>query len=130
MYDSDLGLYYLRARYYNALTGRFMSRDSDEPKLRGSARVPIDPKAFHKYLYAGGDPISARDPTGRSLEEDDELNLQARAEAEELRRLAKSVEFDLCVEREVARLSAEYWDYSDAYILVWAMENCAEEVGE
>ncbi len=26
-YDSDLGLYYLRARYYNPVTGRFMSRD-------------------------------------------------------------------------------------------------------
>ena len=25
-YDPDLGLYYLRARYYNPLTGRFMSR--------------------------------------------------------------------------------------------------------
>lgn len=29
-YDSDLGLYYLRARYYNPLTGRFMSRDPEE----------------------------------------------------------------------------------------------------
>jgi RHS repeat-associated protein len=26
-YDPDLGLYYLRARYYNPVTGRFMSRD-------------------------------------------------------------------------------------------------------
>jgi RHS repeat-associated protein len=26
-YDSDLGLYYLRARYYNPSTGRFLSRD-------------------------------------------------------------------------------------------------------
>jgi RHS repeat-associated protein len=29
-YDSDLGLYYLRARYYNPNTGRFMSRDPNE----------------------------------------------------------------------------------------------------
>ncbi len=28
-YDTDLGLYYLRARYYNPLTGRFMSRDPE-----------------------------------------------------------------------------------------------------
>ncbi len=28
-YDSDLGLYYLRARYYNPLAGRFMSRGLD-----------------------------------------------------------------------------------------------------
>ena len=32
-YDSDLSLYYLRARYYNPLTGRFMSRDPEEGKI-------------------------------------------------------------------------------------------------
>jgi RHS repeat-associated protein len=40
-YDSDFGLYYLRARYYNPLTGRFMSRDPEE----GS---PFIPAALHK----------------------------------------------------------------------------------
>jgi RHS repeat-associated protein len=57
-YDPDLGLYYLRARYMNPLTGRFMSRDPKDGK-------PIDPKTLHKYLYAGGDPINAFDPMGR-----------------------------------------------------------------
>jgi RHS repeat-associated protein len=57
-YDSDLGLYYLRARYYNPATGRFMSRDPEDGK-------PINPKTLHKYLYAGGDPVNAMDPTGR-----------------------------------------------------------------
>ena len=46
-YDSDLGLYYLRARYYNPLTGRFLSRDSVE----GS---PFVPATLHKNLYVGG----------------------------------------------------------------------------
>jgi len=59
-YDSDLGLYYLRARYYNPNTGRFMSRDP----LDGQA---FDPKTLHKYLYAGGDPVNAMDPTGREM---------------------------------------------------------------
>jgi RHS repeat-associated protein len=36
-YDSDLGLYYLRARYMNPLTGRFLSRDPE-----GGSR--FDPK--------------------------------------------------------------------------------------
>jgi RHS repeat-associated protein len=58
-FDSDLGLYYLRARYYNPATGRFMSRDP----LDGSG---FDPKTLHKYLYAGGDPIDGIDPTGRA----------------------------------------------------------------
>jgi RHS repeat-associated protein len=62
-WDPDLGLYYLRARYYNPLTGRFMSRDPNDPNQR-------DPKSLHKYLYAGGDPVDAIDPTGRAdLEE-------------------------------------------------------------
>jgi len=56
-YDSDLGLYYLRARYYNTMTGRFVSRDPENG-------VPNTPKTLHKYAYAGGDPINAADPTG------------------------------------------------------------------
>jgi RHS repeat-associated protein len=48
-----------RARYYNPVTGRFMSRDP----LDGKAK---DPKTLHKYLYANGDPINRIDPRGRS----------------------------------------------------------------
>jgi RHS repeat-associated protein len=66
-FDSDLGLYYLRARYYNPLTGRFMSRDPEDGK-------PIDPKTLHKYLYAGGDPVNEVDPRGRDAEEEGELD--------------------------------------------------------
>ena len=69
-HDPDLGLYYLRARYYNPLTGRFMSRDPNEPKLRGPDGTPIDPGKLHKYLYAGGDPINLKDPTGREEAEE------------------------------------------------------------
>jgi RHS repeat-associated protein len=58
-YDPDLGLYYLRARYYNPLTGRFMSRDPEDGKIK-------IPATSHKYLYAEGDPIDAVDPTGRA----------------------------------------------------------------
>jgi RHS repeat-associated protein len=57
-YDPDLGLYYLRARYYNPLSGRFMSRDPDDQSLRS-------PNELHKYLYSAGDPVNASDPTGR-----------------------------------------------------------------
>jgi RHS repeat-associated protein len=69
-YDSDLGLYYLRARYYNLLTGRFMSRDPNDPKPFDSKYGPADPRALHKYLYVGGDPTNYWGPTGRDLEED------------------------------------------------------------
>jgi RHS repeat-associated protein len=57
-FDSDLGLYYLRARYYNPATGRFLSRDPKD----GYINVP---KTLHKYLYADGDPVNMKDPTGK-----------------------------------------------------------------
>jgi RHS repeat-associated protein len=57
-YDPDLGLYYLRARYYNPITGRFMSRDPEESTF--------DPQELNKYLYANGDPVNLADPTGRA----------------------------------------------------------------
>jgi RHS repeat-associated protein len=59
-YDSDLSLYYLRARFYNAVSGRFLSRD-----LKGG--YPLMPVSLPKYLYAGGDPINRIDPSGRDL---------------------------------------------------------------
>jgi RHS repeat-associated protein len=57
-FDSDLGLYYLRARWMNPLTGRFMSQDP----LRGNLRIPI---TNHKYIYAGANPVTFIDPMGR-----------------------------------------------------------------
>ena len=57
-FDSDLGLYYLRARYYNPQSGRFMSRDPLDGKIG-------DPRSLHKYLYASGDPVNRIDPSGR-----------------------------------------------------------------
>ena len=59
-FDSDLGLYYNRARYLNVSTGRFWTMDSYE----GNSE---DPLSMHKYLYAEVDPVDSIDPTGRSL---------------------------------------------------------------
>jgi RHS repeat-associated protein len=64
-WDPDLGLYYLRARYMNPLTGRFLSRD---PKP-GHIEIP---RSLHKYLYASDDPVNRIDPRGKEdlVEED------------------------------------------------------------
>ena len=56
-YDANLGFYYLRARYLNPSTGRFLTADT----YPGS---PFEPASLHKYLYVGGDPINHIDPTG------------------------------------------------------------------
>lgn len=56
--DPNVGFYYLRARYYAPETGRFVSTD---PFL-GS---PFDPVTLHRYLYANGNPVNLRDPSGQ-----------------------------------------------------------------
>jgi len=50
--DSETGLYYMRARYYDAQTGQFISRD------------PMTWATGHPYGYANGNPINFTDPTG------------------------------------------------------------------
>jgi RHS repeat-associated protein len=58
-YDSALGLYYLRARLMNPLTGRFWTADTYEGQNS-------DPQSIHKYLYVHSDPLNGIDPSGRS----------------------------------------------------------------
>jgi RHS repeat-associated protein len=56
-FDSDLGLYYNRARYFDPTSGRFWSMDGTD----GNAEPP---KSLHRYLYARGDPVNRIDPSG------------------------------------------------------------------
>jgi RHS repeat-associated protein len=65
-YDSALGLYYLRARYYNPATGRFWSRDPVEGKLCCGL-------SWNPYIYVEQDPVNATDPTGKDLVEKVEI---------------------------------------------------------
>jgi RHS repeat-associated protein len=51
------GLYFLRARYYAAGTGRFLSQDPFEGYASQS-------ETLHRYLYSGNDPIAYADPGG------------------------------------------------------------------
>jgi RHS repeat-associated protein len=56
-YDSNVGLYYLRARYLDPQSGRFLSMDP----AKGSNS---DPRSLHKYLYSLNDPVNRIDPSG------------------------------------------------------------------
>ncbi len=58
MYDKNTQQYYLRARWYSPLTGRFNRIDP----FAGNNR---DPQSLHKYLYAHSNPINRIDPTGQ-----------------------------------------------------------------
>jgi len=56
-FDTDSQNYYLRARWYDSLSGRFNRMDP----FAGNNQ---DPQSLHKYLYAHCNPINGVDPTG------------------------------------------------------------------
>lgn len=60
-FDGNLGLYYLRARYYAPTLGRFLSQDPFD----GSQDKPA---SLHRYLYAENDPVNKVDPGGREVD--------------------------------------------------------------
>jgi RHS repeat-associated protein len=55
--ESAAGLYHMRARYYDARAGAFLSRDPAWPWVG-------NPKASNPYQYAGQNPLSFIDPSG------------------------------------------------------------------
>ena len=58
-YDSETGLYYLNARYYDSKIARFLSEDT----YTGD---PNDPLSLNLYTYCLNNPIMYTDPTGYS----------------------------------------------------------------
>ena len=57
-YDTETGLYYLHARYYDPTTGRFISPDGIEY---------LDPESINGlnlYAYCGNNPVMYADPSG------------------------------------------------------------------
>jgi len=108
-FDPDLGMYYLRARYYNPATGRFCSRDPKE----GQAKIPA---SLHKYLYAGGDPVNRIDPFGREdffefasivvQETEDMVGLELMQE--EMGKILMCLAFDL-LEEGLAEVKFPWW---------------------
>ncbi|MFZ0035171.1 MAG: RHS repeat-associated core domain-containing protein, partial [Sedimentisphaerales bacterium] len=59
MADAD-GLYFMRARFYESGTGRFLSKDPVE----GGMTIPL---TLHKYVYVSNNPYTGIDPTGEAV---------------------------------------------------------------
>src|SRR5208337_1574237 len=74
-FDTSLGMYYLRARYYRPQIGRFLTQDTYE----GDDEEPV---TLHKYLYANADPVDARDPGGNEVDEAVALDEQVTTQKE------------------------------------------------
>ena len=64
--DEGNGLYYVRARYYNANIGRFISRDPIKA---------INPREVNPYQYALANPLIFEDMTGRKSVKEAEIAL-------------------------------------------------------
>jgi RHS repeat-associated protein len=56
-FDANVGLQYLRARWYAVEVGRFTSRDPWEGDNK-------QPQTHHAYVYVQGNPVNAVDPSG------------------------------------------------------------------
>jgi RHS repeat-associated protein len=56
--DSETGLYYFKARFYDPAVGRFLSEDPVDGKNE-------NPPSLHRYLYAYVNPTVYTDPDGR-----------------------------------------------------------------
>ena len=76
-WDSETGLYYLNARFYDATIARFLQEDTywntsnsiygDNPQYIGNNPVPNQPaimQSLNKYVYVVNNPIKYYDPTG------------------------------------------------------------------
>ncbi len=72
-WDSSVGMYYLRARWYDAGKGRFWTADKlEQPCLKSRNRRPCGLRfglVHHAFAYTDGDPVNFVDPSGLNSEE-------------------------------------------------------------
>jgi RHS repeat-associated protein len=70
-YDEESNLSYMNARYYEGSRGQFLSQDPVFHEIGltpdGKAAM-LNPQLMNSYSYAGNNPITSKDPTGRFIE--------------------------------------------------------------
>jgi RHS repeat-associated protein len=89
--DSETGLYYVRARYYDPATAQFISRD------------PISSVTGQCYNYAANAPLNGTDPTGQSCDALDTTRFP-------LARVGGS-EIATCLAGSAGSLLSELWNW-------------------
>ena len=58
--DAETGLYYLKSRYYNPRTARFLTEDT-------ASGTYTDPLSLNRYTYCHNQPVTGYDPDGHFL---------------------------------------------------------------
>lgn len=76
--DTDTGLVYMQARYYDPASGRFLSADPAAVNAGDALR-------FGRFTYAVNNPIGRVDPDGKQDEDGEELELETREAMARLR---------------------------------------------
>ena len=99
--DGNIGLYDLRARYYNQASGRFWARDPVEGKKCCGL-------SWNPYIFVRQNPVNAVDPSGRDSIINYAIELgESREAIAELRGTAWIVQQEICIEETVAEWEAE-----------------------
>ncbi|MBR5236915.1 MAG: RHS repeat-associated core domain-containing protein [Clostridia bacterium] len=107
-FDEETGLIYLRNRYYDASTGRFITED------------PIR-DGLNWYAYCGNNPVNCVDPWGLYEQGDEKLPVVEQAKINVLTTLFYQFNQENNIAaRDAARKKAveirrQYWDYVDTY---------------
>ena len=82
-YDSETGLYYLNARYYDSKIARFLTQDT----YTGD---PNDPLSLNLYTYCHNEPVMYVDPSGHAEINDSKINKDTKAGKDALAAIAKA----------------------------------------
>ena len=124
-FDETTGLYYLRARYMDTSTGRFISQDTYQGTIN-------DPVSLHKYLYANANPVMYSDPSGYSVENDAYYFQQAWLSIEQaqeyIQRLLSSSTNEVAHNAEVIAIGKELLHQLTLTALEYALASFFDEI--
>ncbi|MEP6985742.1 MAG: RHS repeat-associated core domain-containing protein, partial [Chloroflexota bacterium] len=101
--EDESGLVYLRARYYNRITGTFLSLDPSEGNIN-------NPMSLNGYAYAYGNPVNNTDPSGSVVCSDLEPTSPQRGECfRKLFDLSDNFGIQLTEEEALSPKTKEHW---------------------
>lgn len=111
--DTESGLYYANARYYDPRVARFITNDPEEGN-------PMQPPSLHRYLYAYANPTVYVDPTGRDhINYEQLLRLRLMSEQDPNRAAALREQVRIEDTRIGARATATFEDFRDTAVSLY-----------